>query len=133
VEAWQAGYDRRVGELGPKPRRLALFGAWHDLTARPSLVMVWTPEQVGMFLDAVADHRLYPLFHLIAFRGLRRGEACGLRWQDTDLEAGTVSIETQLVQASWEVQEDSPKTSASDATIPLGPEVADVLRAWRKT
>jgi integrase len=45
-----------------------------------SPVMVWTPEQTGLFLDRIQHDRLYPLIQLIAYRGLRRGEACGVRW-----------------------------------------------------
>jgi hypothetical protein len=40
---------------------------------------VWTPAQLAQFLASVAAHRLFAAFHLIAMRGLRRGEACGLR------------------------------------------------------
>lgn len=40
----------------------------------PSPVMVWTAEQTGAFLDAVAEDRLYPLWHLLTLRALRRGE-----------------------------------------------------------
>ncbi len=49
--------------------------------------MVWTPEQigqvgqVGQFLDFVSKDRLYAVWHLIALRGLRRGEACGQPWR----------------------------------------------------
>jgi integrase len=38
------------------------------------------------------DHRLYAVFHLIALRGLRRGEAAGLRWCDVDLEGSAAMI-----------------------------------------
>jgi integrase len=61
---------------------------WKRLSRRPFPVMVWTPAQAGTFFDAVADDRLYALWHLFCFRGLRRGEACGLRWADTDLAGG---------------------------------------------
>jgi integrase len=44
----------------------------------------------------VAAHRLYAAYHLIALRGLRRGEACGLRWCDIDLDTGTAIISWQL-------------------------------------
>jgi integrase len=57
----------------------------------PSPVMVWRPDQLGQFLDQAAEHRLYALWHLIAFRGLRRGEACGLEWPEVDLTRGTVT------------------------------------------
>ncbi len=61
---------------GRAPRAVVWTPARVDLwrrTGRRYPVAVWTPEQAGAFLDAVADHRLYALFHLIAFRGLRRG------------------------------------------------------------
>lgn len=52
-----------------------------ELAPRPSPVMVWRPEQLGAFLDAAAGDRLYALYHLVAYRGLRRGEAAGLAWR----------------------------------------------------
>jgi len=58
---------------------------WQRTGQVPSKVMVWTPGQTGGFLDHAVHDRLYPLFHLIAHRGLRRGEACGLRWVETGL------------------------------------------------
>ena len=94
--------------------------------------MVWTPAQTGAFLDAVEGERLYPLYHLIAYRGLRRSEACGLRWPDTDRDAAEIAILSQLVQNGWDVEEDSPKTEASDDTVTLDRETVAVLRAWRK-
>jgi len=44
----------------------------------------------------VRGHRLYALFHLVALRGLRRGEAAGLQW--SDLDAGTLTVSGQLQQ-----------------------------------
>ena len=44
--------------------------------------------QTGEFLDAISGEPLFAVFHLIAMRGLRRGEACGLRWDDLDLDEG---------------------------------------------
>lgn len=69
-----------------------------DETELPSPVMVWTAERTGHFLDFTGDDRLYPLYHLIAYRGLRRGEACGVRWADLDATAGALAIVDQLVQ-----------------------------------
>ena len=39
--------------------------------------------------------RQYALFHLVALRGLRRGEAAGLKWSDLHLEAGTLAVTGQ--------------------------------------
>jgi hypothetical protein len=75
------------------PERVA---RWRATGRRPSRVMVWTPEQAGAFLDAVTTDRLYPLFHLVAHRGLRRGEVLGLPWTDLDLDQGTLTVRETL-------------------------------------
>ncbi|MEU8798599.1 hypothetical protein [Spirillospora sp. NPDC048819] len=51
---------------------------WRKTGERPA-VAVWTAAQTAQFLDAIAAHRLYAAYYLIALRGLRRGEAAGLR------------------------------------------------------
>lgn len=103
---------------------------WRAAGEKPGPVMVWTPEQTGEFLDFVADHRLYAMFHLIAFRGLRRGEACGARMIDLDLDARTVTILKQLVQDGWAVMEDDPKTDSSSAAVALDTDTVTALKAW---
>ncbi|MFI0447479.1 hypothetical protein [Actinomadura sp. 6N118] len=49
---------------------------WKQTGERP-VVAVWTAAQTAEFLHAIREHRLYAAFHLIALRGLRRGEAAG--------------------------------------------------------
>ncbi|MFD2348226.1 hypothetical protein ACFSTC_00740 [Nonomuraea ferruginea] len=71
----------------------------------PSPVMVWTPVQLGAFLDVAAQHRLYSFFPLIAFRGPRRGEGCGVRWEDLDTNERTLVVAKRLAQVGWELEE----------------------------
>jgi hypothetical protein len=52
---------------------------WRATGERPE-VAVWTAAQTAQFRTAARGHRLYAVCHLIALRGLRRGEAAGLRW-----------------------------------------------------
>ncbi|MDT5026079.1 MAG: hypothetical protein QOE61_2505, partial [Micromonosporaceae bacterium] len=106
---------------------------WKETGERPSPVMVWTPDQTGQFLDHVeaVDDRLYALYHLVALRGLRRGEACGQHWDDLDLDALTLSVRWQIVQHGWATAMDTPKTDGSDATIALDTNTGTVLRAHR--
>ncbi len=73
----------------------ALTERWQREGWRPE-VAVWTAQQTAQFLGQIRGHRLYALFHLIALRGLRRGEAAGLRWADLDLTAGTLAVTGQL-------------------------------------
>lgn len=104
--------------------------AWQRTGVRPA-VAVWTAEQAGAFLDAAAGHRLYPMFHLIAYRGLRRGEAVGLRWQDADLDAGVLRITQQVIQLGWATEVGDPKTDSGAHTVTLDSRSVAALRRWR--
>ncbi|SEG79039.1 Phage integrase, N-terminal SAM-like domain [Thermomonospora echinospora] len=124
---------RRMSELEPHKRigdRINRLDAYIGAT-RPSRVMVWTPALTKRFLDRARQHRLYALFHLIAFRGLRRGEACGLRWSDLDLKNGAVTIRWQITQIGSETFEGKPKSEAGEATISLDASTIKELRAHK--
>ncbi|MFI7461851.1 tyrosine-type recombinase/integrase [Nonomuraea sp. NPDC049646] len=135
VEAFTVAYQQRLAEERAAPvqpkKPLEAFKVWLA-TPRPSPVMVWTPAQLGAFLDAAANDRLYGLYHLIAFRGLRRGEACGARWVDLDLDDGVLAVATQLTMHRQAVEEGAPKTESSDGVVALDTGTAAVLRAHRK-
>jgi len=100
---------------------------WRSTGRRPSPVMVWTPTQTGAFLDAVAYDRLYALWHLLVFRGLRRSEAVWLSWVDVDLDAASATVRAGS-QRDW----DGPKSEASERTVALDPVTVAVLRRHRK-
>ena len=118
-------------ERSRKPRALVWtderVAQWQRTGKRPSPVMVWTPVQTGAFLDAVADDRLYALWHLIAFRGLRRSEAVWLAWSDVDLDAATATVR-QDAHRDWH----GPKSDASERTVVLDAGTVAVLREHRK-
>ena len=122
-------------ELTPAKRPKALVWEehiveeWLRTGEKPSPVMVWTPEQAGEFLDFLAERSepLYGLFHLITFRGLRRGEACGVRKADRSRKRRTLTIATQLVQDGWEVIESAPKTDSGERVITVDEYTDEVL------
>ncbi|MFR9792935.1 tyrosine recombinase XerC [Streptomyces sp. MB22_4] len=105
---------------------------WQRTGERPSPVMVWTPEQLGVFLDEAESSRLYALYHLIAFRGLRRGEGVGQDWRHVDLDAGLITPAKTLIVDNGEVFEDDPKTEESSSTIALDSLSVAVLREHRQ-
>ena len=102
-----------------------------DLPALPrQKVRPWEPEELAAFLDAASAHRLGGLYEFMAFTGLRRGEACALRWDDVDLERGLLTVRTQLVQVGSGVVEGKPKTrSGEDRRVDLGSRTIGVLLA----
>ncbi|MFI6184291.1 tyrosine recombinase XerC [Nonomuraea sp. NPDC051191] len=135
VAAWNRDLQDRLA--AEQRRRGARFSHANIInmyvaTPRPSPVMVWTPSQTSAFLTKSAGHRLFPLYRLIALRGLRRGEAVGLRWKDVDLDAGTAGVHWQITQLGWEPVQGRPKTEASDRTIALDADTVTALRAHRK-
>jgi integrase len=121
-------------ESGRRPKAVVWteerVAAWRATGERPK-VAVWTPEQTGQFLDHARTDRLYPLFHLVAFRGLRRGEAVGLPWTDVDLAGGSVTVSEQIVQLGWATERGAPKTDSGARMVALDAETAAVLRDHR--
>jgi integrase len=104
---------------------------WRRTGIRPP-VAVWTAGQTGQFLYAIRAHRLYAAYHLIALRGLRRGEAAGLRWCDLDLDAGVATISQQLQQYDGHMVIGPPKTARSERTIALDRTTVAALRRHRQ-
>ncbi|WP_068922139.1 tyrosine-type recombinase/integrase [Planobispora rosea] len=119
---------RRRRPLLWTPERVA---RWQETGSRPGPVMVWTPSQVGAFLDFLeaCEERLYPLYHLIATRGLRRAEACGIRWENIDL---TSSTKTLSILEGEDDDEPGLKTDASWRVTTLDATNVKLLKAWRK-
>jgi integrase len=101
----------------PRPRR-------RELT-------VWSAEQLRAFLAHVAGDRLYALWLLLATTGLRRGEALGLRWEDVDLDGGTIFVHRQRTIAKGRVVVHEVKTGHSRRRIALDPETVAALRRHR--
>lgn len=91
----------------------------------------WSEDESAEFLDAVRDDRAFPLWRLALATGMRRGELCGLRWNDVDLDAGSVTIAITRVKARTVVVGE-PKTETSCRTIAIDPETARALRSWKR-
>jgi integrase len=105
---------------------------WRRTGKRPAAAMVWTPEQAGAFLDFADEEELYLLWHVIAFRRLRRSEALGLPWSDVDLDRGTLTVREAWVQVGRDVVEGDTKTDASARTVSLDAGTVEVLRARKR-
>jgi integrase len=89
-----------------------------EVAERPK-VQPWEPAELGAFLDAAAGDRLGAMYELMAFAGLRRGEAVGLRWCDVDLEQRVVHIRQEIVDLSGKLVVDKPKTKGSNSRVDL--------------
>lgn len=89
------------------------------------------PDEVLTLLDAARGERLAPLFTVMAFTGLRTGEALGLAWDAVDLEHGTVRVKANLTRVGADLLLGEPKSARSRRTVPLTPEAVEAFRSWR--
>jgi integrase len=112
---------RAAGNLASVERQ----ALWASAELRPCPVMVWLPEHTGRFLDAIAAERLFALFCLTAYCGLRRDEVIGLAWAEVDLGQQTAAV---LQSGGGE----GPKSDAGFRVVPLPERVVQALKAWRK-
>jgi integrase len=96
-----------------------------------------TVDQVNEFLAAVRETQgstWYAFVVLVASTGMRRGEACGLRWSNVNLDEDEVTIErvATVVDGIGKYMKEYPKTRGSIRTIKIDPTVAQLLVEQRK-
>jgi len=75
-----------------------------------------------------ADGKFKPLLMTAIFTGLRASELRGLRWQDVDFKAATVSVSQRADKFG---QIGPPKSEAGYRTIPTPPALVTELKAWK--
>jgi integrase len=93
---------------------------------------VWSPEQVVVFLEHVADHRLGLLYRIVLLRGLRRGEALGLLRADLAKDPRRAPIRQALLQINGRIVWDTPKSAAGVRTVSLDSGTAALIPAHLK-
>lgn len=75
----------------------------------------------------------YTFYRLLAYTGLRRGEALALTWKDIDFLKSTLTVSKTISRGQdGEYLSDTPKTKAGYRTIALDRETLATLATWRK-
>lgn len=92
-----------------------------------------TSDNVRKVLDhqLAADADWGTMFGLIAWTGCRRGEACGLRWGDVDLQGRSVLIRRAVAAVPGGIDVKGTKTGEL-RRLALGPRTIKLLKAHRK-
>jgi integrase len=87
-----------------------------------------TLEQVKVLLKATEGNKLEALYVLAVTTGLRQGELLGLKWEDVDLEAGTVRV----CRTVFNGVVSPPKTARSRRSVRLAKAAVRVLKRHRE-
>jgi integrase len=92
-----------------------------------------TVEEIAALLAEMDrhDHDLANMVHAAATTGCRRGELCGLRWSDVDLDAATLVVRRSITDTSRGVADKDPKTHRA-RRISLDASTVVVLRTQRQ-
>lgn len=96
-----------------------------------------TDEQMNNVLKAVytdfePKDQMYIGILLAFYAGLRRGEICGLRWNDIDFYSHTITVRSAVGVASGGDYTKSPKTKSSNRTFPMVQPLEKALKERKK-
>jgi integrase len=125
VDAWRA-----VLAYGVERRDLSqnVAASMRKVPRTRREMLTYTPSEIRIVLRAADNDRNGHLWYL-ALSGLRRGEIAGLRWDDIDFDAATITVARNRVQAgAGNVVENDPKTLSSCRTLPLDEGLIGVLK-----
>lgn len=115
----------------PKPKPSPIFTDRLDF---------YTKSQLNQFMNSAMDlygkqddnqYRIYAMFRVLAFTGLRRGEMLALNWSDIDYSNQTISITKNLVTSSGVKERiHPPKTKAGKRDVRVDNNTLSILRHW---
>ena len=89
-------------------------------------------DQVKVLLEVARGDRLEALYVLAIHTGLRQSELLGLKWEDVDLESGTLRVRRTLVTAKGGPVLTAPKTKGSRRSVKLTQGAVEALRSHLK-
>jgi integrase len=89
----------------------------------------WTPQEAAEFLRVIEHDRLRAAWWLLLNRGPRRGELCGLKWSQVDLDRGALRVVETTVMVAHQPAVSEPKTDAGRRSVPLDERLVAELRA----
>jgi integrase len=120
------------GNVLPNPVSGTEMPDW-VLHEQPQPVRAPTLEEVKALLEAskALGSRMYAYLAVITATGMRRGEACALRWGDVDLKEATVAIDESIVAAAGGAQIKPPKSRAGLRSVAIDNVTLRALERFR--
>ena len=89
-------------------------------------------EHLAAFLREAKASGVFELYYIELATGLRRGELLGLKWEDIDLEQGTIQVRRQVARIGGKVVEAPLKTKNSYRSVSIGQDAVEVLKGQRE-
>jgi integrase len=129
---------RELGYIGTDPSEFAYIPkkrkTLEQLDKEPVTERYLEKDLLKLFLETAEKYGIehdFVMFRLLAYTGIRIGEALALRWSDIDFESRSIGINRRITHktnnlAKFEL--DTPKTISSKRTIPIDTKMSSVLK-----
>jgi integrase len=95
-------------------------------------MVIYTPEQVGLLLDAARGHPFEAIITTAVTTGARLGELLALRASAVDLDKGSITIHSGRAEVLGGFADTEPKTDAGNRTISITAHALAILRDHHK-
>lgn len=129
-------YALALGIVTSNPMKLVTMPKTIATPGEEEILRYYTKDELIRFLNCLEGEtnvKAYTLFRLLAFSGMRKGEALALTWNDIDFTKNELRINKALSRGEGNrliVQ--TPKTKKSMRTIILDDKTMQVLKDWKK-
>ena len=95
----------------------------------------YNSDELKLFFDCVIDYgnmKFLAFFRLLAFTGMRKGEALALEWTDIDFEKKIVHITKGVILDEYQTPMISTtKTKKSVRSVSVDAETISILKRWK--
>jgi integrase len=92
----------------------------------------WSAAQAARFLAAAERDEYAALWRLAILTGMRRGELLGVKWEDLDLDRGTLAVQRTISRtATGNWGPGAPKTASGRRSVALQASAVEALRRHR--
>ena len=127
-------YAKKMNLIKENPMKEVTFSKGERKQKKTKL-KYFEKEELQDFLECCQKDKFpitYPLFRVLAFTGIRKGEALALTWDDVDFFNKTLEINKTITRNSDnKFISTPPKTNTSIRKISLDDETLNILKAWK--
>lgn len=95
----------------------------------------YTKEQLREFLECAEkqpNYKVYTFFRLLAYTGMRKGEALALTWEDINFKDNEISINKAVGQGKSQRLYIKPTKTGTERTIKMDEATMIILKEWKK-
>lgn len=127
-------YAKKMNLIKENPMKEVTFSKGERKQKKTKL-KYFEKEELQDFLECCQKDKFpitYSLFRVLAFTGIRKGEALALTWDDVDFFNKTLEINKTITKNSDnKFISTPPKTNTSIRKISLDDETLNILKAWK--